>query len=492
MVPRLEVKNVPFPLQLDKLDKNEEKVAGAEMALIDSRGRLLLASEGFRQLIQEGKGRREELPAVFGLLVQHLLKKSEKKKTLTVRWQRGNGSALPLTVSLLPAGFGQLPLFLLLVHGEDGKLPAVPAEEENEGKKENAAFFPLQPVQAAVFDALGVGLLIFDADFKLSAINDAGVEFFGAAKDALVGIHAEDIFSRIKKEKGEEFRLFRQKGWWPWKSEIYLSEKKKAYDLTVAPVYDNEGGVLCYYGLLQDITEVKKKEEILCEQEKLASLSYLAAGLAHEIRNPLTTIRGFVQILKSRLVNELENEYLDIILQELDRTTALVGDMLMLARPRPGEYLVFDLLPLVENVVEFMRPQAILAEIELEYAHHAESLKVRAVEDQIKQVLINIIRNAVEAIEGKGRILVETGREVVENRVMARVQVTDTGQGIPEESLEKVFEVFYTTKQGGSGFGLPLCRRILEEHGGRIVIHSRVGEGTTVSVYLPLAEDKQV
>lgn len=270
------------------------------------------------------------------------------------------------------------------------------------------------------------------------------------------------------------------------------SEKKKAYDLTVAPVYDNEGGVLCYYGLLQDITEVKKKEEILCEQEKLASLSYLAAGLAHEIRNPLTTIRGFVQILKSRLVNELENEYLDIILQELDRTTALVGDMLMLARPRPGEYLVFDLLPLVENVVEFMRPQAILAEIELEYAHHAESLKVRAVEDQIKQVLINIIRNAVEAIEGKGRILVETGREVVENRVMARVQVTDTGQGIPEESLEKVFEVFYTTKQGGSGFGLPLCRRILEEHGGRIVIHSRVGEGTTVSVYLPLAEDKQV
>lgn len=486
MVTKLEVKNVPFPLQLIK----NEGVAGAEMALIDGRGRLLLASEGFRQLIQEGKGRREELPAVFGLLVQHLLKKSEKKKTLTVRWQRGNGSALPLTVSLLPAGFGQPPLFLLLVHGEQSKQPGLPREKDE--KKKERALFPLQPAQEAVFDALEVGLMIFGEDLRLLAINTAGAEVFGAAKETLLGSNAEDLFARLKKEKGGEFRLFREKGQWPWKSEFCLPERKKAYDVTVAPVADKQGRVFCYYGMVRDITEVKQKEEILCEQEKLASLSYLAAGLAHEIRNPLTTIRGFVQILKSRLENELENEYLDIILQELDRTTALVGDMLMLARPRPGEYLVFDLLPLVENVVEFMRPQAILAEIELEYVHHTESLKVRAVEDQIKQVLINIIRNAVEAIEGKGRILVETGREVVEDRVMARIQVTDTGQGIPEENLEKVFEMFYTTKQGGSGFGLPLCRRILEEHGGKIVIHSRVGEGTTVSVYLPLAEDKQV
>lgn len=217
--------------------------------------------------------------------------------------------------------------------------------------------------------------------------------------------------------------------------------------------------------------------------EHLATLGELATGLAHEIRNPLAGIAGVIEIVGRDLPSSspARSVIKDVHL-EIAQINRILTDLLETARPRPPEMRASDLNTTVEHAVMLAKQQVLSKPIKIELEKSPALQVVEHDSDQIHQVLLNLLLNAVQAIEGPGSIKVQIQSE----DDFAAISVTDTGRGIPPEHLPNIFRPFYTTKGNGTGLGLSLARRIVEEHRGRIEVTSEVGKGTIFRVLLPL------
>lgn len=228
-----------------------------------------------------------------------------------------------------------------------------------------------------------------------------------------------------------------------------------------------------------------KEEEQRRHMEKLSALGQLAAGLAHEIRNPLTSIRGFVQIsaAESKAVKKWES----IILPEIDRINDLLKQFLNLSESKPKQITCFSLNQLMSDVLSLLEPKALLMGHELTPAAPQEDVEIEADPEQIKQVLINLIQNGLEALTKKGKV--EVGWKRTDQFVV--ITVKDNGSGIKPEDFSRIFDPFFTTKGDGTGMGLSICQRIISEHGGQITVNSRPGRGTTFQLYLPERQSRQ-
>lgn len=226
------------------------------------------------------------------------------------------------------------------------------------------------------------------------------------------------------------------------------------------------------------------EHEVLARQEKLAVLGQLAAGLAHEIRNPLASIRGFCQLLDGVVADEKGRRYLRILLLEVDRMNSLIRDFVELARPRASRITLIDLGDLVRETLILVDSRCFLAGIEIrDLVRTIPALRVDR--DKIKQVLLNLYNNAIEAMEQQERRKVLTVSTGVGGQAVW-VTVEDTGPGIPESLLNQIGRPFFSTKEAGTGLGLSICHRIVAEHGGNITIQSREHLGTRVTVAFPL------
>ncbi|GGE39477.1 hypothetical protein GCM10011391_17850 [Pullulanibacillus camelliae] len=234
--------------------------------------------------------------------------------------------------------------------------------------------------------------------------------------------------------------------------------------------------------VITDITERMKTEELLQQTEKLSVIGHLAAGIAHEIRNPLTSIRGFTQLLK----NNIDEKYSSIIMQELDRIETIVGDLLVLAKPEVIAKEEVDLIHLMKRMISLLQSQAIINNIYIEFDHENESLLFECEPNKIRQVFINIIKNSIDAMEASGGSIYITQK--INRDGAIEIQIKDEGNGIPEERLEKIGEPFYSTKEKGTGLGLMICDRIVKSHGGTLSIHSTVGKGTTITITFPFSQ----
>ena len=217
--------------------------------------------------------------------------------------------------------------------------------------------------------------------------------------------------------------------------------------------------------------------------EHLATMGELAAGLAHEIRNPLAGIAGVVEIIGRDLPSTSPaRAVVKDVRQEVMQINRIVSDLLDCARPKPPETRLYDLNATVEHAVMFSRQQALSKSIDIEFHHDALPLEMEHDSNQVNQVLLNLLLNAIQSIDRSGKITVTTQRQSSQ----AIISVADTGRGIAPEHLPHIFRPFYTTKGNGTGLGLSLARRIVEEHGGRVEVSSRLGQGTTFTVFLPL------
>jgi len=249
--------------------------------------------------------------------------------------------------------------------------------------------------------------------------------------------------------------------------------------VTLIPIIVS-GNIIGVYGIAQDITDRKRTEELLRKSDKLNIAGQLAAGVAHEIRNPLTALKGFVQLLQTSPTSK--DEYLNIMRSELDRIELIVSEFLFLARPQATVFEPCDLGKILQEVIALLDTQAVLRNIQI-HTEQVQALPTISCDgNQIKQVFINVLKNALEAMQGG----VITIRVEVERRELV-VHVIDQGSGIPSERLPKIGEPFYTTKEKGTGVGLMVSYRILETHGGSLALASEVGVGTTVTVRLPLS-----
>jgi len=218
--------------------------------------------------------------------------------------------------------------------------------------------------------------------------------------------------------------------------------------------------------------------------EHLATLGELAAGLVHEIRNPLAGIAGVIEIIGRDLPpTSPARVVVKDVRQEIAQINHILTDLLHTARPHPPDIRRSDLNTTIEHAVMLARQQALSKPIEIEFRKNPAVLEVEHDSDQIHQVLLNLMINSIQAIEGEGKILVDLGLE----GTSATIAVCDSGRGIPPEHLPNIFRPFYTTKGNGTGLGLSLAQRIVEEHGGRIDVASSLGEGTRFVVILPIA-----
>lgn len=218
--------------------------------------------------------------------------------------------------------------------------------------------------------------------------------------------------------------------------------------------------------------------EAIEQNEKLSLAGVLAAGIAHEIRNPLTSLRGFIQLLQHK-----QPFYTKIMLEEIDRINSIVSELLILAKPKVASYESKQLHLLIEDTLMLLKAQALLYNIEMTAAYHPDALqgKVLCDENRIKQVFINLVKNAMEAmLDGKGAVHIQLSQE----DQWLLVSVTDEGGGIPRELIDSIGKPFITTKENGTGLGLMVCSQIITEHNGTIQFESE-RKGTRIEVRLP-------
>jgi two-component system, sporulation sensor kinase A len=242
-------------------------------------------------------------------------------------------------------------------------------------------------------------------------------------------------------------------------------------------IYNGKPAII---GTLADITDQKRAEEFMRRSEKLSVIGELAAGVAHEIRNPLTSIKGFIQLFQQGFQKK---EYFELITSELNRIETIVSEFLVLAKPQVIPFQKKDLVYILRSTIVLLMAQANLSNIQFRMEFDCESLFLYCGESQLKQVFINVIKNAIEAMPNGGEIWVKL-KLTEENQVM--ISFVDKGQGIPLERVNRLGEPFYTTKEKGTGLGLMVSYRIIEAHNGRITVNSEPGLGTTIDVILPL------
>ncbi|MFE8699527.1 PAS domain S-box protein [Cytobacillus sp. FJAT-54145] len=235
--------------------------------------------------------------------------------------------------------------------------------------------------------------------------------------------------------------------------------------------------------VLRDITELKKSREFIQQSEKLTVAGELAAGIAHEIRNPLTSLKGFTQLLEFNIGND--NDYVDIMISEIDRINTIVSELLLLAKPNKVDFQEIRLDTLFNSIITLMSAQANLhnVTINLSSVIGEDFPAIYGIENKIKQVFINLLKNGIEAMPSGGSISIRVQSD--ENHVF--IQFIDEGTGIPEDILHKIGKPFYTTKESGTGLGLMVCFSIIESHQGVMKILSKEGKGTTVEVQLPIS-----
>lgn len=329
------------------------------------------------------------------------------------------------------------------------------------------------------------GLITLGRNGEIVYFNHTAEEILGRKREEIVGRDFEQVISPQFPELGELMRQSLYSGKGESRGELLLRGGKGEIPVGIntSVLRDNQGGVRGVIAVFQDLTEVKKLEEKMRKADRLAAVGQLSANVAHEIRNPLSSIRGSVEVLKGELKLEgEERKLMDLIIKESDRLNGILQDFLSFARPGKGRFKTLDLRDLAKEVAALLRRESVKPQMGTIEAKLGDvPLLVRGDQDQLKQVLLNLGLNGLEALEGGGWVRFEA---IGSGNGKVRLAVRDNGRGISPSVREKIFQPFFSTKKGGTGLGLSIAERIVEEHGGQIEVESQRGKGTTFFITL--------
>lgn len=255
---------------------------------------------------------------------------------------------------------------------------------------------------------------------------------------------------------------------------------------TISPLYDSRDDRIGHILIFEDVTRVRQMEEQMKRADRLATLGKLAPVIAHEIRNPLASISGSIQLLSHTLeLDHDDRRLMEIVHRETEALNQWITDFLMYARPRRGERVPVDVRSMLSDSLIVLKHDKKSETIEVELTASEDECWVLADPTYLKQVVWNILNNAVQAMPKGGRLDVQIRSLDDQRGEFHRLRFRDTGSGIAPEALDRVFEPFFTTKAEGTGLGLPTVHRIVTEHGGDIAVRSELGQGTTFTVDLP-------
>ena len=381
------------------------------------------------------------------------------------------------------------------------------SEELKKKKKEliqkQADYNQLETFNRNIIQSLDSGLLTIDLDGKINFLNRPAEKILKRKEGELRNVTIYDLFPNINdvieevKRKSSDPLSDYQRYQAPLTNvggtRLYLG-------FSISPLTDPGGSLIGHTLIFQDITKIKEMEDQMKRVDKMAAVGLLAAGMAHEIRNPLASLSGSIQMLKSELtLDPSQQRLMEITLRESERLNALITDFLLFAQPPQTHKIPWEMWKIVEETIDlFTHSPSFHEGIRIRRPGVRDNTQVLIDPDQMKQVFWNLLINAGQAMSDGGEIRIDldkrneafwgtllplptpqTGRDWV------KISVTDSGQGIPPQEKEKIFEPFFTTKERGTGLGLSIVHKIVENHNGVIKVESEVGKGSTFTIFLP-------
>lgn len=334
------------------------------------------------------------------------------------------------------------------------------------------------------FDTIADGISLHDADFRITRANRALAERLGTTPAALIGRPCYQVIHRSDRPLEQCPCLKARSSGQMETAEWEESWLEGTFQVSAYPILDETGQLRGLVHVMRDVTAARRLERELVRSEKLAALGRLVAALAHEINNPLQGLRSGFHLLRNPQVGaEKRDQYLEVASRELERLIAIVERILGFYRPAGEAMEPTDLNQVLEETLALAARQLEQSRIAVECRLDRDLPPITGVSDQLKQVFLNVILNALQAMPSGGKLTVQTGRREQGGEVFA--VLTDTGTGIPPEEIGRIFEPFYTTRPEGSGLGLAISYGIVERHGGRIEVQSRIGQGSTFTIVLP-------
>jgi len=343
---------------------------------------------------------------------------------------------------------------------------------------------------SAILRSLSGGLVVVDRELVVGKTNEAALRLLEIEELELTGHKLAAV-----KGFGEMAALLAEvigSGQPSERNEIVVERNghETPLGISVSPLEDAAGRIIGAVANFRDLAEIKRLAAFVERSRRLAALGEMAAGVAHEVRNPLNSIRGFAQLLGEEdpvRRDPKAAEYLGIIIEEVDRMNGIVSDLLDFARQRELTLARTDVASLLRALAGEMAPAARAARVEIVCEPATSLPPARANADKLKQVFLNVAKNGIEAMPKGGRLSIQAkvvpaapgGEEMA-------VAISDTGEGIAPAILPLIFNPFFTEKDRGTGLGLSICQKIVEAHGGRIEAASELGKGSTFTVYLPL------
>jgi PAS domain S-box-containing protein len=343
-----------------------------------------------------------------------------------------------------------------------------------------------------LFNTIQEGIIVADADGRINYVNNAAAELVGINPETAVGDsvsrYLRDLdWKKIWSADAAEWRKVISE-----ELEVFYPRHRFLSFYIVPLVHEDDSVVTGMAVILRDVTELRQRTETVIESEKLSALTLLAAGVAHEIGNPLNSLHIHLQIMERDLKKlppdkaKSLRENLHVARDEITRLDGIINQFLRAIRPTKPDFQKRDLNEVIQETLAVMKGEIADRDILVENEFAPNLPRVLMDQAQMKQAVYNVIKNALQAMTAGGILRIQT--EATDAHVV--MSFTDTGHGIDSEQIGKIFEPYHTTKKTGSGLGLMIVQRIVREHGGTIQLESDPGRGTTFRIRLPLQEKR--
>ncbi len=351
----------------------------------------------------------------------------------------------------------------------------------------------IQAYTTLLIAKLPVGVIATDAAGRVTTWNQAVAQLTGIPNTMVTGKKPQEILPESLAAYFQDTEAETVESCIPAQDHtIRIAFGAQRCELLCHPllITDSEQQYMGKVLLITDVTEIRSLEQRMRENERLAAIGRMAGGVAHEVRNPLSSIKGLALLLKNKFTpGSKEQDTADLLIQETERMNRTITEMLSFTRPTDLHLGRIDLAALLQRSLQLIKTEAVDNHIETTLEFTGELLPVLGDVDRLQQVMMNVLINAMQAMEQGGRLMVALANKEDGQSVVLRIK--DTGAGIPAELLPQIFYPYFTTKQGGTGIGLSISQKIIVDHGGSIELDSEHGTGTTVTIMLPVYRHEQ-
>ncbi|MFD2680103.1 PAS domain S-box protein [Bacillus seohaeanensis] len=396
--------------------------------------------------------------------------KSEPTKFITVV-DDGKGGRMHLSLTNIPVKINDEVIGIYGI-----------GRDITEKLKMEEALIEAKELLEAYFEHSADGIALLDPEGQVLKVNQQFGDMFGWKEEEITGkpitfIHRKDQVDQFKRnieivKAGKRINDVET---------VRYRKDQTPIDIAfnLSPILNKQGNLIGISAIIRDLSEKKRQEDLLKKSEQLAMIGQLAAGVAHEIRNPLTTLKGFLQLIVESSNNSF---YLEVIQGELDRIELITNEFLALSKPRAVQFTMCSFTSLLTSSVEFIKMECLKQGVDVQFS--VDDVEIYCDAHQMKQVILNVMKNALEAMPKGGLLNVSLEKKGKH----AKLLIQDNGKGIPPERMKHLGEPFYSTKEKGTGLGLMICQKIMKEHHGSFTIHSVMGEGTKVEIKVPLGK----